>query len=484
MTALTAPPPAAGAPGAGDPHRPPARSRRRAPVRRRTPAWWEPACWLAVWSLLVVVLALWFASGGLGQLLAPAPSALTSVSRLAGLLASLLLLVQVVMMARVPVVERAFGQDRLTAAHRLIGSTSFSLTAGHVAAVLLGYLAADGAGAAARAWEVVLTWPGMLLAVAGAACLVLVAATSVRAARRRLRYESWHLLHLYAYLGAGLALPHQLWTGTSFTGSPLAAVFWWGVWGAALACVLVFRLGLPLHRTLRHRLRVAAVVPEGPGVVSLHLRGRRLEELPAAAGQFFLLRFLGRPGRTRAHPYSLSAVPSGQGLRFTVKAAGDGSADVAHLPVGTRVALEGPYGRLTADSRTRERVLLMAAGVGVTPLRALVEELGPADDAVLLHRTRSPEHAVLLHELDEVVARCGGRFLHLPGPRARGRGATWLPEAASHLPETTALLHLVPDVAERDVYVCGPPDWADAAIAAARGAGVRPEQLHVERFGW
>ena len=56
----------------------------------------------------------------------------------------------------------------------------------------------------------------MLLATAGTALLVMVVVTSVRAARRRLRYESWHLLHLYAYLGVGLALPHQLWTGTDF----------------------------------------------------------------------------------------------------------------------------------------------------------------------------------------------------------------------------------------------------------------------------
>ena len=62
--------------------------------------------------------------------------------------------------------------------------------------------------------------------MAGTVCLVMVVVTSVRAARSRLRYESWHLLHLYAYLGVGLALPHQLWTGQEFLASPAATVFW------------------------------------------------------------------------------------------------------------------------------------------------------------------------------------------------------------------------------------------------------------------
>jgi DMSO/TMAO reductase YedYZ heme-binding membrane subunit len=95
----------------------------------------------------------------------------------------------------------------------------------------------------------------MLLAVAGTLCLLLVGATSVRAARRRVRYESWHLLHLYAYLGVGLALPHQLWTGQELVSSTGRTVFWWTAWGVAAGAVLVWRLGRPVWRSLRHDLR-------------------------------------------------------------------------------------------------------------------------------------------------------------------------------------------------------------------------------------
>lgn len=109
-------------------------------------------------------------------------------------------------MARVPVIERAWGQDELARLHRLVGFGSFNLMLAHIVLIGLGY-AGSGAhgysGLLGELWDITWGLPGMLLAAAGALCLVLVVVTSIRAARRRLRYESWHLMHLYAYLGVG-----------------------------------------------------------------------------------------------------------------------------------------------------------------------------------------------------------------------------------------------------------------------------------------
>jgi hypothetical protein len=70
------------------------------------------------------------------------------------------------------------------------------------------------------------------------------------------------LLHLYAHLGVGLALPHQLWSGQEFLQSPAATVYWWTLWAAAAGAILVWRILLPLWRSARYRLRVAGVVRE------------------------------------------------------------------------------------------------------------------------------------------------------------------------------------------------------------------------------
>ncbi|MER6799582.1 ferric reductase-like transmembrane domain-containing protein, partial [Amycolatopsis mediterranei] len=274
-------------------------ARRVAPPAVR--AWWRDAAGLTAWLSLLFVVALWVSGHGLQDL---TTDFFTSTGRLTGLLSADLLLLQLLLMARIPWVERSYGQDELARRHRITGFTSISLLAAHLVLITLGYAAADRSGVLAEAWNLVTTYPGMLLAAAGTAALVMVAVTSVRAARRRLRYESWHLLHLYAYLGTGLALPHQLWTGADFTASPVATVFWWTAYAAAAGAVLVFRVGRPVWLNFRHRLVVEQVVPEGRGVVSVYLRGRDLDRLPVAAGQFFVWRFRSGPGWTRGKPFS------------------------------------------------------------------------------------------------------------------------------------------------------------------------------------
>jgi predicted ferric reductase len=436
---------------------------------------------LVVVGLSVVVsVALWLAGRGGQELFGSAAACVTSLGRVTGLVASDLLLVQVLAMARIPWAEQSFGQDRLARWHRLVGFTSFHLMLAHVVLITLGYAATARTGALPELWSLIRTYPGMLLATAGTVLLVLVVVTSIRAARRRLRYESWHLLHLYAYLGVGLALPHQIWTGTDLGSSPWARAYWWTLYAVALLGVLVYRLGVPLVRTLRHRVVVSRVVVEAPGVVSLPLSGRHQHPLPARAGQFFVWRFLDGPGWSRGHPYSLSAPPHPSTLRITVKDLGDGSRSLAEVRPGTRVLLEGPYGALTAGRRTRPAATLMAAGIGITPLRALLEEL-PAG-ATLLYRARDESELVLRAELDALAVSRGHRLAYLLGSRASD--SSWLPASWGHVGDAEALLHLVPDIAGQDVFVCGPDSWMDAAVAALDRARVPSAQVHVERFSY
>lgn len=440
--------------------------------------------WMAGVSLALSLLLVgfwWAAAGGVGQL-GLWTSALTSTGRLTGLVAADLLLVQVLLMARVPLLEGAFGQDRLARLHRLVGFTSFNLMLAHVALIVWGYAAGDLLATPGTAWDLTTDYPGMLLAVAGTLCLVMVVVTSTRAARGRLRYESWHLLHLYAYLGAGLALPHQLWTGTTFTASTATSIFWWTLWGAAAAAVLVYRVALPLWRSGRHQLRVTSVVTEAPGIVSVHLSGRRLDRLHVEAGQFLSWRFLGRRGWTRAHPYSLSAAPAHDRLRITVKALGDGSGELDRLRPGTRVLVEGPYGRLSPRVRTRDKVALIGAGVGVTPLRALAEGLHYAPgDAVLIQRHGGD--ALFAAELETLRTERGLEVVRLPGRRRRPD--SWLGTGtAVEIDDVAALARLVPDLAERDLYLCGPDDWTASVRRAAVSAGLSRQHIHVETFRW
>jgi predicted ferric reductase len=448
-------------------------------VTRTTPRWWRDASGVACWASALVVVELWLAGGGARGLTAGPAGQLTSLGRITGLVAADLLLVQVFLMARVPWVERSYGQDELARRHRLVGFWSFSLMLGHIGLITAGYALADHRGLIRELWHVLTSYRGMLLASLGTGFLVLVVVTSVRLSRRRLRYERWHLLHLYAYVGVGLAVPHQLWTGADFVRSPAARAYWLTAYLVAAGAVLVFRIGMPLWRTARHALVVSGVQREAADVVSVRVRGRALDRLPVRPGQFFVWRFLDGPGWARGHPYSLSAAP-GEELRLTVKDLGDDSGRLASLPIGTKVLLEGPYGRLTADQRVTDRVVLIAGGIGITPLRALLEDLEGVP-TTLVYRARSPRHLVLREEIEELAARNGVRVHYLLGRRLAG---SWLPAGAGSRNEVGVLRRLAPDLVRSDVYVCGPAGWADAVVASVEAAGVPGPQVHLERFAW
>lgn len=459
----------------------------------RTPRWWGPAAVTAAGASLLVVTAWWVRNGGVHAVDSFGGPSVIALGRLAGLYASDLMLLQVLLLARIPLVERAFGQDQLAHWHRRVGFASFDLLLAHVALITLGYAGTEQANVVVEFWTVVANYPGMLLAAVGTAFLVLVVVTSVRAARRRLRYESWHLLHLYAYLGVGLALPHQIWNGGDFMGSGWARAYWWSLYAVTAGALVTYRLALPAWRSWRHELRVSRVVAEGPGLTSVYLTGRDLDQLPIRAGQFFQWRFRTGPGWSRAHPYSLSALPGRDLLRITVKSLGDDSARVATLLPGTRVLFEGPYGRLTGDAYRGGPVTMFACGIGITPLLALLYELpyGP-QEATLVYRARSEEEVAFRPELDELASRRGVRVVYLLGPRAPR--LSWLPAdtagvaefvgSGDDLTDIDALLRIVPNPTAHRLYVCGPDSWTEAVVRAAWDAGVPPKRVHLEWFSW
>ncbi len=423
----------------------------------------------------VLIAAMWLRHGGAGEL-DSAAGILTAAGQLTALYGTYLVLIELVLMSRSPWLESSFGMDRLAAAHRWVGFACVWLLVAHGLLTTTGYALGDGQTVFGEAWVLLTTYPFVLWATAGMALFVAVAVSSMRAARRRLSYETWHGIHLYAYLAVALTFAHQLVVGADFAADPMARLYWIGLYVLTAATILVFRFGQPIRTSLRHRLRVANVVQEGPGVASIYLTGRDLDQLAIRSGQYLVCRFLARDGWWRAHPFSISAAPNGEWLRLTVKDLGDDSARLLGVALGTPVYIEGPYGALTGARRTKPRVLLVAGGIGITPLRALLEELpGRAGDLTLIYRARHEADVVFRSEIDAIARLRGATVHYLVG----ARGSWDLPNEPLG---AASLSTLVPDVTERDVYLCGPGPMMDAVRRSLQVLGVAADQIHAERF--
>jgi len=391
------------------------------------------------------------------------------VAHVSGMLAGYSVLVMLVLMSRWPLLERGIGADVLARWHAAGGRAVLSLVLVHAVFAVLAWSLLTRQNPVSASAQV-LTWPGLVAATAGTALMCAVAAASVRSARASLRWETWYGVHLTMYAAVAVSFSHQL-AGPDLAGRTLLQIAWALLYTFTFALVLRYRVLAPVASAFRHRLRVVAVIPEAPGVVSIVLQGRHLAELQAQAGQFFRWRFLTSGSWLTAHPFSLSAPPVRNRLRLTVKALGDGSERLQRVPVGTWVFAEGPYGAMTAARRTRRDVLLVAGGVGITPMRALFETIptSPGQDLVLLYRARDRDQLVFREELDVLAARRRARVVYLLG------GDRGLLSARS-------LTRLVPGLPDRDVYLCGPPGMSAAVRRSLREAGVPPSHLHEERF--
>jgi predicted ferric reductase/uncharacterized protein with FMN-binding domain len=422
---------------------------------------------------VVVIVWLWLYDGGATGV-HNAAGLFTSIGRITGLLGAYFLLIQILLLARIRPVERLIGFDRLTVWHRYNGLLCFYLIVAHVVFIVLGYGLTDQVSIVNEVSTMLGTYPYMHLALISFALLVVVIVTSLVIVRRRLRYESWYLVHLTAYLAVLLGWYHQLPTGNEFVLNAAAATYWSVLYLATLGLLILFRLALPIAYGFRHQMRVAEVEKERPNVVSLRMTGRHLDRMGAQAGQFFLWRFMTLRLMWQSHPFSLSAAPDGQSLRITIKNLGDFTSRVGAIPPGTRVVGVGPFGLFTDAVRQRDRVALIAGGVGITPIRALIEEM--PGDLVLLYRVMDEGDVVFRDELDELVRDRGIAVHYVMGSHRDPDN--------QHLLSPAHLLSLIPDMTERDVYVCGPPALSSLVESNVHAAGVPSKYIHSESFAF
>ncbi len=433
---------------------------------------------LGVAGVFVWIIFLWWQRSG-ELLLQPDFGALVALGRLSGLLAVFFVLMQFLLIGRVAWIERVFGLDRLSVAHHLSGFAAITLIVLHPLLLVAGYGVAGGVGPKGQFLDFIRNYEDVFSAFIALLAFSIAVSLSFSIIKRRLKYETWYFVHLLSYAGILLAFGHQLEVGTDLQ-SQAARITWYVLYAVVAANFIYFRFWRPAYLYWRHRFYVSEVRPEAGDATSVFISGRDMDSFRIEPGQFVIVRFLARGLWWQAHPFTVSLVPRAGRFRLTIKSLGDFTRMMPHLSSGTPVVVDGPHGVFTARAMRSlsRRALLIAGGIGITPIRALAESLPERGiDVAVLYAARNGNSFSLKTELDNLASRHG-----FPVHYVASNDPAWPGEQG--ILDADRVIRLVPDALERDVYLCGPKAMTSALRKQLRAKGLPAAAVHYEKFSF
>jgi predicted ferric reductase len=350
------------------------------------------------------------------------------VGKFTGLSGAILLLVQLLLIS----------WGKKTKLHKINGKIAFTFILVHVASMFYIY-----GLSVSKIDDVLEAFIALLL-------LILIIFTSVFI-RNKLKYEIWYSIHLLTYLAVLLAFSHQK---TPFP------VFWKSLYIFTFANIFYFKFLKIVINFVRHKFKIEKIVQETSSTVSVYITGNNIDKFVYEPGQYVVIRFLDKNLFWQAHPFSFSSMPGNTYLRLTIKNSGDFTSQLVtcHLTLGTYVVLDGPHGNFITSQSKLNKMLLLAGGVGVTPLRALIEQFNILKkDVMMVYAIKNKDEILFAQELIKYKVKY----------------------VMGHLQKDN-LKELVPDIASREVYICGPEGFNQSMKQYAREFGVK--YTHLEEF--
>ena len=244
----------------------------------------------------------------------------------------------------------------------------------------------------------------------------------------------------------------------------------------------------PVTANWRGQLRVSNVVTETPNVKTFRLRSianDRPMPFSFVPGQFLNTTF-GIGGARMNRSYSISSSPTQDDyVDLTVQREPRGAVS-RHtndlLKVGDQIEVSGPVGKFTFAGTEADSIVLIAGGVGITPMMSVARYLTArawAGDIFLIYACRTPADFIFASEL-AALQRVNPK-LHVVVTMSRPEGTDWQGPRGRITKEL--LTQTVPDLASRRIHLCGPPLMMEATKAILTALGVAAEQLKTEAFG-
>ncbi|MFA6393403.1 MAG: ferredoxin reductase family protein [Patescibacteria group bacterium] len=400
---------------------------------------------------------------------------LIAFGRLSGLLAAFFILTQLILIGRVGWAEKVFGLDKLSRVHHLNGFFALAFILLHPVFLGFGYGSLTGNSYIEQMLVFLNGWEDMSGAFLSAGIFAGAMIFSLAIIRKKLKYESWLFTHLFVYIAVIAAIGHQFAVGSDL-GTRTFYLYFAGLYAFAFLNFFLFRFGRPLFNFYRHGFYVKDVRPETDNSTSIRISGKNMEQFKVWPGQFMIFRFMDWSYMLEAHPFSLSGRAANYDIRITIKMSGDFTSKVRDIKPGTPVLIDGPHGVFTEKAVKKEKALLIAGGVGITPIRTLAEAmLKKGRDIALLYNNRTKKDIIFKEELEKISGLGSMKLVHILSAEKNWKGEQGRIDAEK-------ISRLVPDFRDRDIFLCGPPPMMESIKKELKGAGYDLKYLHYEKF--
>jgi predicted ferric reductase len=398
---------------------------------------------------------------------------LTIIGRYTGLVSAYAALWQMLLIGRVPVLKQALGMEKEFYFHRWNGYITIASLIAHLVFLTVGYAMAGNIDLWTQLIDFIFNYDDVYNATVGAVLMVGLGGMSAVIIRKHLKYETWYLVHLTSYLAIILAFAHQLSTGGDFIRQPGFAIYWQALYIIVFGLIVLIRIVLPAIRWRQHDFRVKKIIKEAQDIYSIHIGGRHLNQVDYEPGQFAIWHFLAGENGWQGHPFSFSSYPGQSELRVTFKNVGDYTSQLKDISVGTPVILEGPFGKFTPQRLHQNKVLLIAGGIGLTPIMSMLPALVKRKmDIVLIYCARSDRELVFQRELEKIAAQ-GVKVSYITEDGSKG---------ISGRLDTKVLEQTVSGIREREVFLCGPTAMMSSVTGMLQELGVPKDKIYSERF--
>jgi len=420
---------------------------------------------------LGIISYFWFHNSG-AMLTTGKSDAFISIARITGLLSVFFVLLQLILIGRVKWVERLYGFDRLSNAHRITAFLSLFFIFAHAFFVIVGY--AGGNVGFFTQVATFIKYFELLPAIIAVFLFTFVFVSSLVIVFKRLKYETWYLVHLASYIAIIIAFEHQMELGGDFLGNIYFQAYWIILYTFTFVNLGFYRFFLPAYSFYKHEFFVEKIEQDESGATSIYMSGKNLDKFKYTAGQFAIWRFLDKKRFLQAHPFSFSSSPKNKYLRITVKNLGDFSSDITNVKPGTKVVIDGPHGIFTTKRTNNKKLTFIAGDVGITPIQSILKSLDENYQSINFNYQRIIEDAIFQVEQTQFDEK-NIKMIHVLSQEKNDK------DEHGYMDEDK-IKRLVPDYLERDFYICGPKPMMKIVTKTLTKLGIPRSKIYFEKF--